>query len=149
LPGGRSNVCGECRGAGGCRKCDGSGVNLHLNDAEPKCRTCEGTGRCYRCGGTGKRQEEAPVEMPMAVRIIATLWAGFMIYLGLLKRTPMQVARVGPPLPWPVALILSIAAFSLVLLVFWWGVKREDFQFRKNRERISLFGSGKDEGPRT
>ena len=48
------NVCVDCRGDGKCPECDGTGVNTHLNEAEPKCSRCSGTGKCLACGGTGR-----------------------------------------------------------------------------------------------
>lgn len=49
------NVCMDCRGGGGCRHCDGTGMD--------KCSACNGTGytgdygtsKCYSCGGTGRK----------------------------------------------------------------------------------------------
>jgi hypothetical protein len=48
------NACVECGGNGKCSECVGTGTNVHLNDAEPKCRNCSGTGTCPKCNGTGR-----------------------------------------------------------------------------------------------
>jgi hypothetical protein len=45
--------CEKCRGTGKCEECLGSGVNIHLNQDEPKCGRCSGTGKCSKCGGLG------------------------------------------------------------------------------------------------
>ena len=50
--------CPDCadglfEGNGKCARCDGTGVNPHLNSAEPKCPHCRGTGACPTCNGTG------------------------------------------------------------------------------------------------
>jgi hypothetical protein len=47
------NTCASCFGNGRCSACDGSGINPHLNEDEPKCRNCSGTGVCPACNGTG------------------------------------------------------------------------------------------------
>jgi hypothetical protein len=47
------NVCSSCLGDGKCAQCDGTGVNAHINEEEPKCRNCSGTGVCPVCNGTG------------------------------------------------------------------------------------------------
>ena len=36
--------CEQCKGNGKCVKCDGTGVNTHLNETEPKRLNCSGTG---------------------------------------------------------------------------------------------------------
>jgi hypothetical protein len=46
--------CVDCRGNGKCSMCKGTGVNIHLNEAEPKCQKCSGTGVCPTCQGTGR-----------------------------------------------------------------------------------------------
>ena len=46
--------CSACEGGGKCAECDGTGINVHLNEAEPKCRNCSGTGTCPTCRGTGR-----------------------------------------------------------------------------------------------
>lgn len=48
--------CLDCGGDGKCRECFGSGVNVHLDEDEPKCRTCRGTGVCPTCKGTGRSE---------------------------------------------------------------------------------------------
>ena len=48
------NKCDTCHGEGKCPECFGSGVNVHLDEDEPKCRKCSGTGKCQVCEGTGK-----------------------------------------------------------------------------------------------
>ena len=48
------DVCVDCNGNGKCAGCDGTGVNTHLNEAEPKCRECSGTGICPTCHGAGR-----------------------------------------------------------------------------------------------
>ena len=52
IPGPR--LCHTCQGNGKCAECDGTGVNVHLNEDEPKCRNCSGTGTCPNCQGTGR-----------------------------------------------------------------------------------------------
>ena len=42
------------RGCAGRQECFGSGINVHLNQDEPKCRNCSGTGACSTCEGTGR-----------------------------------------------------------------------------------------------
>ncbi len=49
----KRNSCVYCLGDGKCSECNGTGVNMHLNDDEPKCRSCGGTGICPNCGGSG------------------------------------------------------------------------------------------------
>jgi len=49
-----TNVCAECHGDKNCSKCNGTGINTHLNEDEPKCRNCSGTGVCPTCEGTGR-----------------------------------------------------------------------------------------------
>ena len=46
--------CIACHGTGKCADCDGTGINLHLNESEPKCERCTGTGTCSDCQGTGR-----------------------------------------------------------------------------------------------
>lgn len=48
------NICVFGEGNGKCSACDGTGINTHLNEPEPKCRRCAGTGTCSQCLGTGK-----------------------------------------------------------------------------------------------
>jgi len=48
------NKCDTCHGEGKCPECFGSGVNVHLDEDEPKCRKCGGSGKCPVCEGTGK-----------------------------------------------------------------------------------------------
>ena len=50
---GSRNTCTACFGNGRCAQCDGSGINVHLNEDQPKCRNCSGTGVCPTCNGTG------------------------------------------------------------------------------------------------
>jgi hypothetical protein len=47
------SVCASCRGNAKCAECDGTGVNTHLNEDEPKSPGCSGTGVCRSCDGTG------------------------------------------------------------------------------------------------
>lgn len=37
-----------------CPKCDGSGINTHLNESEPKCSNCSGSGVRPTCKGSGR-----------------------------------------------------------------------------------------------
>jgi len=46
--------CPQCKDDGKCVECDGTGVNIHLNEDERKCKTCEGTGACSACNGAGR-----------------------------------------------------------------------------------------------
>ncbi|MGA9643038.1 MAG: hypothetical protein WBQ72_16695 [Terriglobales bacterium] len=50
---GSRNRCTACFGDGKCAQCDGSGINVHLNEEQAKCRSCSGTGVCPTCNGTG------------------------------------------------------------------------------------------------
>ena len=36
---------------GRCADCHGTGLNVHLNSDDPKCRSCGGTGVCPTCHG--------------------------------------------------------------------------------------------------
>jgi hypothetical protein len=55
MAGKRGPVCKNCDepGNGKCARCYGTGTNLKLNSAEPKCPFCDGTGQCQLCKGTG------------------------------------------------------------------------------------------------
>ncbi|HLI62496.1 MAG TPA: hypothetical protein VKV05_03795 [Terriglobales bacterium] len=53
----RKKRCLECGGDGKCPECFGSGVNVHLDEDEPKCRRCGGSGQCPWCHGTGRQPE--------------------------------------------------------------------------------------------
>jgi hypothetical protein len=48
------NTCAACAGSGKCTQCDGTGINTHLNESEPKCSGCSGDGLCLECHGTGR-----------------------------------------------------------------------------------------------
>jgi len=48
------DACVDCRGDGKCSECNGTGINVHLNHDEAKCRHCSGTGICPKCGGSGR-----------------------------------------------------------------------------------------------
>lgn len=48
------NICVACQGNGKCATCDGTGINVHINESEPKCKSCAGTGVCSECQGTGR-----------------------------------------------------------------------------------------------
>jgi len=54
------NTCTSCFGDGRCAQCDGSGINTHLNENDPKCRNCSGTGVCPACNGTGAWMAHPP-----------------------------------------------------------------------------------------
>ena len=41
--------CPECKDDGKCVQCNGTGINIHINEAEPKCSNCAGTGICPTC----------------------------------------------------------------------------------------------------
>ena len=53
-------VCIACHGTGKCADCDGSGINTHWNQREPKCRSCAGSGTCSDCQGTGRYYQLPP-----------------------------------------------------------------------------------------
>ena len=46
------HLCLFCEGDGQCSACDGTGINPHMNEPEPKCQRCAGTGVCAQCLGT-------------------------------------------------------------------------------------------------
>ena len=47
----RDPRCPECKDNGKCAECNGTGINVHINETEPKCRNCSGTGVCPMCEG--------------------------------------------------------------------------------------------------
>jgi len=47
------NACSVCHGDGKCAECNGTGINKHFNQDQPKCQNCGGSGVCQECGGTG------------------------------------------------------------------------------------------------
>lgn len=55
------NICTFCGGNGKCSPCDGTGVNPHVNEPEPKCQRCSGSGVCAHCLGTGSAYLRPPV----------------------------------------------------------------------------------------
>jgi hypothetical protein len=55
-----SGACSACHGSKKCVECDGTGINPHLNESEPKCQACSGTGVCSMCNGTGFARAPQP-----------------------------------------------------------------------------------------
>ena len=52
---GRRRDCAEgvFQGNSRCGHCNGTGINVKINSAQPECPHCKGTGVCATCGGSG------------------------------------------------------------------------------------------------
>jgi hypothetical protein len=53
-------ACPYCHGGGKCAECNGTGINIHVNEDEPKCRNCRGLGTCPNCKGSGMASVDGP-----------------------------------------------------------------------------------------
>ena len=142
--GGRaSRRCPDCRGFGRCEDCHATGVNLHLNDAEPHCRGCHGTGRCFACAGTGLLRRTTPdvLNAPAWLRVILSLIPCSMLYGVFIARMPVHWGRGGPVLSSVVGQFFFAGICGTILYQIWKDVKPEDFKRRKDPDTMPLFGS--------
>ena len=142
MPGRRRPRCSDCHGSGRCLECEGTGVNLHLNQPEPNCRGCHGTGKCSSCLGTGLPTPtgEAP-RMPIGLRAVLSVMPCLILYKVVLAGEPVHFGRGGPIVPRVVAALVTVGIGLPLLCSLWKGVKRDDFRFPDRDERTSLFGN--------